>query len=84
MKSDRSIKTRKSATKMVLWAGAGLAYFNLFSSLDVGPGLQFGLSGVVPMAALIVYFLRQTPIDHRRGVNSAPNQDFPHPTQNPD
>jgi hypothetical protein len=54
---------RKSLGKLMLWGCAGLAYFNLFSSLDVEPGLQFGLSGVLPMAALIVYFLRQKPID---------------------
>jgi hypothetical protein len=84
MKFDQSTKSRKSASKLVLWAGAGLAYFNLFSSLDVGPGLQLGLSGVVPMAALIVYFLRQQPIDHRRSVNPLPTENFPHPAQNHD
>jgi hypothetical protein len=57
------MKSRKSLGKAMLWSLGGLAYFNFFSSLDVGPGLQFGLSGVLPMAALIVYFLLKQPVD---------------------
>jgi hypothetical protein len=44
---------------MMMWSLVGLAYFNLFSSLDVEPGLQLGLSGVLPMVGLILYLLRQ-------------------------
>jgi hypothetical protein len=54
---------RQAVGKAMLWGLGGLAYFNFFSSLDVEPGLQFGLSGVLPMAALIVYFLIKKPVD---------------------
>jgi hypothetical protein len=57
------MKSRQSIGKLMLWGCGGLAYFNFFSGLDVSPGLQFGLSGVIPMAVLIVYLLRQKPGD---------------------
>ncbi len=50
-------KAPKSIGHLMLWGGGGMAYFNFFSTLNLSPGLQFGLSGVVPMAALIAYFL---------------------------
>jgi hypothetical protein len=51
------IKPPRSGGQLMLWGAAGLAYFNLFSSLALEPGLRFGLSGVVPMTVLIVYLL---------------------------
>jgi hypothetical protein len=53
------MKSRKTVGRMMMWSLVGLAYFNLFSSLEVGPGLQLGLSGVLPMVGLILYLLRQ-------------------------
>jgi hypothetical protein len=53
------MKSRKTVGRMMMWSLVGLAYFNLFSSLDVEPGLQLGLSGVLPMVGLILYLLRQ-------------------------
>jgi hypothetical protein len=53
------MKSRKTLGRMMMWSLVGLAYFNLFSSLDVAPGLQLGLSGVLPMVGLILYLLRQ-------------------------
>lgn len=55
--------SRKAIGQMMLWSLAGLAYFNFFSSLNVSPGLQFGLSGVAPMAALIIYLMIKPPIE---------------------
>jgi hypothetical protein len=53
------MKSRKTVGRMMMWSLVGLAYFNLFSSLDVEPGLQLGLSGVLPMLGLLLYLLRQ-------------------------
>ncbi len=50
-------KSPKSIGQLMMWGCGGMAYFNFFSTLNLSPGLQFGLSGVVPMAALIGYFL---------------------------
>jgi hypothetical protein len=58
MKLDKfKPKAPKTVAQSMIWACAGMAYFNLFSSLDVDPALQFGLSGVLPMAVLIGYLL---------------------------
>jgi hypothetical protein len=51
------LKSPKSIGQLMMWGCGGMAYFNFFSTLNLSPGLQFGLSGVVPMAALIGYFL---------------------------
>jgi hypothetical protein len=53
------MKSRKTVGRMMIWSLVGLAYFNLFSSLEVEPGLQLGLSGVLPMVGLILYLLRE-------------------------
>jgi hypothetical protein len=50
-------KAPKTVAQSMIWACAGMAYFNLFSSLELDPALQLGLSGVLPMAALIAYLL---------------------------
>jgi hypothetical protein len=51
------LKSPKSIGQLTMWGCGGMAYFNFFSTLNLSPGLQFGLSGVVPMAALIGYLL---------------------------
>jgi hypothetical protein len=52
-----NVKSPKSIGQLMMWGCGGMAYFNFFSTLNLSPGLQFGLSGVVPMAALIGYLL---------------------------
>ncbi|NJN48927.1 MAG: hypothetical protein HC805_02905 [Alkalinema sp. RL_2_19] len=53
--------SRKAIGQMMIWSCVGMAYFNFFSSLNLSPGLQLGLSGVLPMAALIGYLLVKSP-----------------------
>jgi hypothetical protein len=65
------IKSRKTIGQMMIWSCVGMAYFNFFSSLNVSPGLQFGLSGVLPMTALIGYLL----------LRSWPSLTMPSPTK---
>lgn len=57
----KKANSRKAIGQMMLWSLAGMAYFNFFSSLNLSPGLQFGLSGVLPMGALVVYLLMRKP-----------------------
>jgi hypothetical protein len=54
-KSKSPLKSPKSIGQLMMWGCGGMAYFNFFSTLNLSPGLQFGLSGVLPMAALIGY-----------------------------
>jgi hypothetical protein len=56
-KPKSPLKSPKSIGQLMMWGCGGMAYFNFFSTLNLSPGLQFGLSGVVPMAALIGYLL---------------------------
>jgi hypothetical protein len=57
-------KSPKSIGQLMMWGCGGMAYFNFFSTLNLSPGLQFGLSGVVPMAALIGYLLLKPSVKH--------------------
>jgi hypothetical protein len=61
-------KSPKSIGSLMMWGCGGMAYFNFFSTLNLSPGLQFGLSGVVPMAALIGYLLLKP--DHSKSDDS--------------
>ncbi len=61
------VKSPKSIGHLMLWGCGGMAYFNFFSTLNLSPGLQFGLSGVVPMAALIGYFLLKPGVGKAEG-----------------
>lgn len=57
-----TIKSRKTIGQMMIWSCVGMAYFNFFSSLDMSPGLQFGLSASLPIAILLVYrWLKPSP-----------------------
>ncbi len=57
-----NIKSGKTIGQMMIWSCVGMAYFNFFSSLNISPGLQFGLSGSLPIAALLAYrWLKQSP-----------------------
>ncbi|MBE9029507.1 hypothetical protein IQ266_06990 [filamentous cyanobacterium LEGE 11480] len=67
IKPSTNFKSPKAIGQMMVWSCVGMAYFNFFSSLNLSAGLQFGLSGVLPMAALIGYLLMpkpKSPLDH--------------------